>query len=487
MGESDTPNAASPSPEGSTLVELLTKKIVGQPTALQYIVPYVQMYQASLTPPDRPAGIFLLLGPTGTGKTRTVEALAEVLHGSAKAVLKIDCGEFQSDHEVAKLIGAPPGYLGHRETKPMLTQERLSAVTSSGCDLSLVLFDEVEKAAPSLTVLLLGILDKGTLNLGDNTVVNFERSFIFLTSNLGAREMSREVQPDIGFQTMDHRTPQQIAGRLESIGIAAVRKRFSPEFVNRIDVVVTYQPLDADAIRRILDHHIEELQRHVHTRLGDRSFEIEVTPAAREVLLSRGVSPQYGARELKRTIHRFLTQPLAALVAAGRISPGTRVVADVGETELLTITPLDEPAVAMPLVKAEPLVMLLDDNVALLGWLEAVLNGSGLRTMSAGTAAQARELAAARRPDVALLDIVLPDGDGLSLAMELRTTTPQMRLLLMTGTELSADEAGLCERYDIPVLRKPFLGQDAISLIQSRLVHTHPPRGAGSPLAGSDG
>ncbi|HEX6656853.1 MAG TPA: AAA family ATPase, partial [Ilumatobacter sp.] len=175
-GVMDEPNASDaqpanvPAESGATLVELLRRKIVGQPTALQYIVPYVQMYQAGLAPPDRPAGIFLLLGPTGTGKTRTVEALAEVLHGSAKAVLKVDCGEFQSDHEVAKLIGAPPGYLGHRETKPMLTQERLAAVTSSGCDLSLVLFDEIEKAAPTLTVLLLGILDKGTLNLGDNTV-----------------------------------------------------------------------------------------------------------------------------------------------------------------------------------------------------------------------------------------------------------------------------------------------------------------------------
>jgi CheY-like chemotaxis protein len=492
MSEFDTPNAASspggpPAADGETLVELLTSKIVGQPTALQYIVPYVQMYQASLTPPDRPAGIFLLLGPTGTGKTRTVEALAEVLHGSSKAVLKINCGEFQSDHEVAKLIGAPPGYLGHRETKPMLTQERLSAVTSSGCDLSLVLFDEVEKAAPSLTVLLLGILDKGTLNLGDNTLVNFERTFIFLTSNLGAHEMSKEVQPDIGFQPTDHRTPEQIAGRLESIGLAAVRKRFSPEFVNRIDVIVTYQPLDAEAIARILDHHVEELQRHVHTRLGDRSFEIDVTPAARQVLLTRGVSPQYGARELKRTIHRLLTQPLAALVASGRISPGTRVVADVGEGETLTITPLDEPASTMPAPRTEPVVMLLDDNMALLGWLEAVLNGSGFRTVVAGSAAQARDLVNTRRPDVALLDVVLPDGDGLSLAMELRTLVPKMRLLLMTGTELSPDEAGLCERYDIPVLRKPFLGQDAISLIQSRLVPSHTVREGGSHLATPDG
>jgi CheY-like chemotaxis protein len=479
MDESGTPNDPSAAP-GETLVELLTRKIVGQPAALQYIVPYVQMYQASLAPADRPAGIFLLLGPTGTGKTRTVEALAEVLHGSSKAVLKIDCGEFQSDHEVAKLIGAPPGYLGHRETKPMLTQERLAAVTSSGCDLSLVLFDEIEKAAPSLTLLLLGILDKGTLNLGDNTVVNFERSFIFLTSNLGAREMSREVQPNFGFQSLDTRTPAQIAGRLETIGLGAVRRRFSPEFVNRIDVVVTYQPLDATAIARILDHHIEELQRHVHTRLADRSFEIEVTPAARDVLLSRGVSMQYGARELKRTIHRLLTQPLAALVASNQIAPGTRVTVDAGEGESLTLTPLDVPAASMPPPREQPVVLMLDDNSSLLGWLEAVLSGSGFETISTGTGAQARELVAARRPDVALLDVVLPDTDGVSLAMELRASMPRMQIILMTGIELTVDEAAVCERFDIPILRKPFLGQDAISLIQARFVHAKAGRDQGA-------
>ncbi len=504
MAESDRPDASLPRLSslssingavesggdrglGTTLVELLTRKIVGQTAALQYIAPYVQMYQAGLAPPDRPAGIFLLLGPTGTGKTRTVEALAEVLHGSAKAVLKIDCGEFQSDHEVAKLIGAPPGYLGHRETKPMLTEERLSAVTSSGCDLSLVLFDEVEKAAPSLTLLLLGMLDKGTLNLGDNTVVNFERSLIFLTSNLGAREMSREVGPDIGFQPADERTPEQIAGRLETIGLGAVRKRFSPEFVNRIDVVVTYQPLDAEAIARILDHHIDELQRHVHTRLGDRSFEIEVSQAARDVLLSRGVSSQYGARELKRTIHRLLTQPLAALVASAQITPGTRVMVDAADGDALSLTPVDIPASSMPPPRTEPRVLLLDDNPALLGWLETVLKGAGLETVTVGTAAEAREAVAARRPDLAMLDVVAPDGDGVSLAVELRTRDPGMQLVLMAGTELSPEEADLCERHDIPVLRKPFLAQDAINLIRARMVHQRASRDTGgSKLARSD-
>ena len=156
------------------LVSLLSRKIIGQADALQYIIPYIQMYQAGLSAPGRPAGIFLLLGPTGTGKTRTVEALAEILHGDAARLLKVDCAEYQTDHEVAKLIGAPPGYLGHRETKPLLSQQRLIEIVSEGCDLALVLFDEIEKAAPAFTTLLLGLLDKGVLRLGDNTQVNFE-------------------------------------------------------------------------------------------------------------------------------------------------------------------------------------------------------------------------------------------------------------------------------------------------------------------------
>ena len=199
-----------------------------------------------------------------------------------------------------------------------MTQERLLGVVSPGCDLALVLFDEIEKAAPAVTTLLLGILDRATLREGDNTTVNFEKTLIFLTSNLGAREMFKEARPEIGFTTGESRTAAEITGRLESIGLAAVRKRFSPEFVNRIDVVITYQPLNTDALAEILDHHLGELQRHVHRRLGERSFEIEVSQAARQLLLGKGASVEYGARELKRTIHRMLTQPLATLVADRR-------------------------------------------------------------------------------------------------------------------------------------------------------------------------
>src|SRR6267154_5980645 len=215
------------------LAAQLSQRVVGQPAASDIVIPYIQMFQAGLAPEGRPVGVFLLLGPTGTGKTKTVEALAEVLHGSEKNLLKVDCGEFQMEHEVAKLIGAPPGYLGHRETQPMLTQQRLNAVTSEKCNLSLVLFDEIEKAAPSMTRLLLGVLDRGILRLGDNSAVNFEKSLVFLTSNLGAREMMREINPDFGFTSATvGGTSEDLTQKLKGIALVAVRKKLSPEIIN---------------------------------------------------------------------------------------------------------------------------------------------------------------------------------------------------------------------------------------------------------------
>ncbi len=213
------------------LAEILSELVVGQPAAISTIVPFIEIHEAGLAPEGRPAGVFLLLGPTGTGKTRTVEAVAEALHGTSKKLLKVDCGEFQMEHEVAKLIGAPPGYLGHRETQPLLTQNKLAGVISQFSELSIVLFDEIEKAAPSMARLLLGVLDKATLRLGDNTVVNFDKTLIFLTSNLGARSMGRLLRPTFGFEAMAAHDEDRTAARLETIGLSAVRKRFSPEFV----------------------------------------------------------------------------------------------------------------------------------------------------------------------------------------------------------------------------------------------------------------
>ncbi len=313
--------------EEDSLTGRLSHLLIGQDDAIAKVVPYIQMHQANLSPEGRPLGVFLLLGPTGTGKTRTVEALAEVLHGSAKNLLRIDCGEFQMEHEVAKLIGAPPGYLGHRETQPMLTQTKLNAVITEHSAISLVLFDEIEKAAPSLTRLLLGILDKATVRLGDNTTVSFEKSLIFLTSNLGAKAIQRASKPDFGFEAMvppGTDDPQ----RLQAVGMSAVKHKFSPEFVNRIDSVITYRPLNADAYDEILDHIFAAFGRLIFERLGLRAFRIQCTAAARTLILQRGTSLEFGARELKRTVQRHFMQPVAALVAQGRIPPGSTIVLD---------------------------------------------------------------------------------------------------------------------------------------------------------------
>jgi CheY-like chemotaxis protein len=426
------------------------------------------MFQAGLAPENRPVGVFLLLGPTGTGKTRTVEALAEVLHGSSKNLLKIDCGEFQMEHEVAKLIGAPPGYLGHRETQPMLSQQKLTAVTSDKSALSLVLFDEIEKAAPSLTRLLLGVLDRGILRLGDNSVVNFEKSLVFLTSNLGAKDMMREITPDFGFQSAAGGIAHADVGdKLKNIGLGAVKKKFSPEFVNRIDHVITYQPLNAESFAAITDHEILNLQNHVNTRLGGRCFTIEVPFETRQWLIERGTSPEYGARELKRTIHKHLTQPLATMVAKNLIEPGARVRVDRSkDKESLTIrtTRAGEPVAA-----SHPTVLLVDDNRDLLQFLERLMAESGWELLTAESAAEAKRMVTKRKPNAALLDYMLPDGNGVELAQQLRQSMPNLQVIMMTGSMLAEEEEAICEEHDFPVLRKPFLATDVMNQIRGRL------------------
>jgi len=450
------------------LTAVLSQKVVGQPAATRVIVPYIQMFQAGLAPEGRPVGVFLLLGPTGTGKTKTVEALAEVLHGSEKNVLKIDCGEFQMEHEVAKLIGAPPGYLGHRETQPMLTQQKLNAVTSEKCALSLVLFYEIEKAAPSMTRLLLGVLDKGILRLGDNSTVNFEKSLVFLTSNLGAREMMREINPDFGFQSVKGTDRADLTNKLQNIALVAVRKRFSPEFVNRIDCIITYQPLTAESLAAILNKQITDLQNHVNTRLGNRSFTLEVPQEARTFLLEKGTSAEYGARELNRTIHRHLTQPLATLVATNQVNPGARVSVEVAEgRDKLNIR---TSSTATAQTSKTPTVLLVDDNRDLLHFLERLMANDGWKLLTAESATDAKRLVQEHKPDAALLDYMLPDGNGVELGAEFLQTVPEMLVIVMTGTILPPEEEALCEEHNFPVLRKPFLASDVMNQIRTRLM-----------------
>jgi ATP-dependent Clp protease ATP-binding subunit ClpA len=450
------------------LAVALEERVKGQPSAARTIIPYVQMFQAGLAPEGRPVGVFLLLGPTGTGKTKTVEALADVLHGSEKHVLRVDCGEFQMDHEVAKLIGAPPGYLGHRETQPMLTQQKLNAVTSDRSQLSLVLLDEIEKAAPSMTRLLLGVLDKGQLRLGDNSTVNFDKSLVFLTSNLGAKEMLREINPDFGFQSAQAVGSRgDLSAKLQAIGMAAVKKRFSPEFVNRIDAIITYQPLSDEALTAILDKQIANLQDHVNTRLGSRCFTVEVPPEARQFLLEHGTSPEYGARELNRTIHRHLTQPLATLVATGQVSPGARVRVEVAPDSQHLLWRTSD--VVEPEPASAPVVLIVDDNRDLLHFLERLMADAGWRLLTAESAAEARRLTDEHKPNAALLDYLLPDGSGVELGIEFLQRAPGMLVTIMTGTILPTEEEAACEEHNFPVLRKPFLASDVMAQIRNRL------------------
>lgn len=312
--------------------------LVGQPGVAKQILPFVEMFEAGLSPEGRPAGVFLLLGPTGTGKTRSVEALAESLHGSSRHVLRVDCGEYQMDHEVAKLVGAPPGYLGHRETQPLLSQARINSVASERSSMSILLFDEIEKAAPSMMRMLLGILDRGILRLGDNNLVNLERTMIFMTSNLGAEKMQKELIPTMGFSSVAAKEEKGPGSkRLESIGLAAAKRKFSPEFMNRIDATIAYQPLDEKALNAILSLQIENIQHHVDVRLGARAFELEVTPKLRRFLIEKGTSIEYGARELKRTIQRFILQPLAGVINSGQIPPGSLVDMDLKAGEKILI------------------------------------------------------------------------------------------------------------------------------------------------------
>ncbi len=460
-----TPQSGMP----TALMDMLARKLVGQPGALQRIVPYIQTHQSGLAPQGRPLGVFLLLGPTGTGKTRTVEVLAEALHGDPQHLLSINCGEFQLEHEVARLTGAPPGYTGHRETAPLLSAQRVAAATSPACDISLVLFDEIEKATPALTQLLLGILDKATLRLGDNTDVNFEKSLIFLTSNLGARDMMGELTPSLGFRSGTTRDQAGIADKLENIAMTAVRKKFSPEFVNRVDGVVTYQPLTPVSLAKILEHQIDGLQSHLNSRLGDRSFAIELTPGAREFLIQQGTSVEYGARELKRTVHRHLTQPLATMVAERRTRAAKKVLVETspaGDTLVLK-TIVDAALVSDN--AAKPVVLIVDDNTALLKFLTGVLQGVGLEIITAETAEQAAEISRRKRIDLALVDYMLPDQDGLKVSNILQSDRPSLQVIIMTGEKLSLIEEDRCTRDGRSLLQKPFLVEDLMEFIRARL------------------
>ena len=307
----------------------LRARIVGQDRAVSGITSLYQVFQAGMTDGTCPVGTMLFLGPTGSGKTHVVEAAADVLFGDANAVIKIDCAEFQHSHEIAKLIGSPPGYLGHRETSPLLSQENLNKHRTERNPFTLVLFDEIEKASDALWQLLLGVLDKGTLTLGDNARVDFTQTMIFMTSNLGAKEISEFVTGAMGFAPA--RGLNLVEGDLDQkiyrTALEAARRRFSPEFMNRIDKVVVFQSLKREQLRKILDLELTAVQRRINRGSGAR-FNITLTEHAKELLLAEGTESRYGARHLKRAIERLLVFPLANLSATGQVRLNDLVVVD---------------------------------------------------------------------------------------------------------------------------------------------------------------
>jgi ATP-dependent Clp protease ATP-binding subunit ClpB len=318
----------------------LHRLVIGQEEAIHEIVRSYQTYLAGLSPAGRPIGNFLFLGPTGTGKTRAVEATAEVLLGNPQAIIKIDCGEFQHSHEIAKLIGSPPGYLGHRETHPMLAQEVLNQYHTDTLKLSFVLFDEIEKASDAVWNLLLGILDKATLTLGDNRKVDFSNALIFMTSNIGAAEMSSLVSPKLGFQVSrqdDDNCAPALASKVSRTGIEAARRKFRPEFLNRLDKIVVFRALGNAELNRIIDIELERVQQRVQTATAGKPFLINVTASARKLLLTQGIDLRYGARPLKRAIERLLVHPLSNLMASGQIRHHDRIrITHNGESPALT-------------------------------------------------------------------------------------------------------------------------------------------------------
>ncbi len=313
----------------------LHRKIVGQDQAIEKIAEIYQMFLAGLNAPGRPVGNLLFLGPTGSGKTRVVEAVAESLFGDARACIKIDCAEFQHSHEIAKLIGSPPGYLGHRETHPLLTQEALNQWHTDKLKLSILLFDEIEKASDSLWQLLLGILDKATLTLGDNRRVDLSSCIIIMTSNLGAVEMNEMVNGGLGFAPRAVEVDDSLDEKMNRSAVDAARRKFAPEFMNRIDKVVVFKTLRPEHLQQILDIELGMVQQRVLMAAGAHQFVFNCTAPVKNFLLAEGTDPKYGARHLKRAIERHLVFPLANLVATGQVKLGDFIRVDlIGENQL---------------------------------------------------------------------------------------------------------------------------------------------------------
>jgi ATP-dependent Clp protease ATP-binding subunit ClpB len=348
-------NPSIRSSETRDFQQALKAKVVGQEEGVQALVDLYQVFCAGMNSPGRPVGNLLFLGPTGSGKTRIVEAAAEILFGDPRAVIKVDCAEFQHSHEIAKLIGSPPGYLGHRETHPLITQEALAASHSDKLKLSFLLFDEIEKASDSLWQLLLGMLDKATLTLGDNRRVDLSQTVIFMTSNLGGGEITELMGGGYGFIKSDDKPKDNLDVKVQRTAIEAARRKFSPEFMNRLDKVVVFHPLQRKQLEEVLDIELTMVQQRVlETAKGQ--FLFRVTENGKDFLLQEGTDQRYGARHLKRAIERHVVYPMANLLATEQVHFGDMICIDRDREQLNLNFVREGENVAMPVRRAEPLM-----------------------------------------------------------------------------------------------------------------------------------
>jgi len=336
----------------------MREKIVGQDEAVQALVDIYQVFCAGLHSPGRPVGNLLFLGPTGSGKTRTVEAAAEILFGDSRAVIKVDCAEFQHSHEIAKLIGSPPGYLGHRETHPLITQEALAASHRDHMKLSFLLFDEIEKASDSLWQLLLGMLDKATLTLGDNRKVDLSQTVIFLTSNLGGSQIADLMHGGMGFIQPKDKATTGLHEKVQKTAVEAARRKFSPEFMNRLDKVVVFHPLKREELDEVLEIELRQVQKRVLDSTT-RPFFFRITGQGREFLLEEGTDQRYGARHLKRAIERYVVYPIARLLATTQVHQGDALIIDhhLGEEGLVFLRDTENRSTDLPLLNSGQLMI----------------------------------------------------------------------------------------------------------------------------------
>lgn len=299
-----------------------SSQVVGQPQATDSILRLLQRVEVQARQPRRTMGSVLLLGPPGCGKTHSVEALAEVLLGSPGALLKINCAEYQQQHEIARLVGAPPGYIGHADTEPVFTRDNLERFRTPEFPYTLILLDEIEKAHYSLYSLLLGVLDRAELNDGRNRHVDFSACLFFFTSNIGSRESLRATTPSGFIPQLDEEDAK--ARHFESVSMRALKRHFPPEFLRRIEETIVYHPLRPADLKEILNLELEKASRVFHNH-PTTPFQVEFTAGAKSLLLHHGCDTEYGASHLKHILACEFQDPLYRLMATDQVQSGDKI------------------------------------------------------------------------------------------------------------------------------------------------------------------